>query len=137
MPSILHVVIRVRGAPGPACSAGALTASTIHMTTPPTSSEVPITVRLSRCLPMTFVNRNAGAAVTTKATRTRPSGCVSSPRSPRSPAGYVDRNVCDPLGEIDRQAQDRAELNRNRVHLPIRIGQIDVQQRFSEPEMRG
>lgn len=42
--------------------------STPHMTTPPTISETPMTLRLPRFSPMTFVRSRAGTAVTTNAT---------------------------------------------------------------------
>src|SRR5205823_4913367 len=50
------------------------TASTIHITMPPTMSEMVITHRLSRFLPITFVNAHAGTAVTTNATIIKLSG---------------------------------------------------------------
>ena len=84
--------MRLYGASGPAASDFAFIASTIHMTMPPTSSEVPIMCKLSRCLPMTLVNKNAGIAVTTNAISVRLSGCVNTVRSPRSPPGKVERN---------------------------------------------
>src|SRR5581483_1092147 len=59
---------------GPAASALACMASTIHITIPPMSKEYPMIVMSSRCLPMTFVSRNDGIAVTTKAIITRLSG---------------------------------------------------------------
>src|SRR6476469_8501539 len=52
-------------------------ASTIHMMTPPTSSETPITVRLSRCLPISLVSSSDGTAVQINAIITSESGCVS------------------------------------------------------------
>src|SRR5882724_3169158 len=52
-------------------------ASTIHITIPPTSSDTPITVRLSRCLPIILVRSNDGTAVQTNAIITSESGCVS------------------------------------------------------------
>ena len=45
--------------------------STTHMTMPPMTSDHPMITRLSRCLPMTLVSRNAGAAVQTKAIATK------------------------------------------------------------------
>ena len=61
---------------GPAASAVAFMASTIHITTPPISKELPMMWRLSRCLPMILVKRNAGIAVTTNAMVVSPSGWV-------------------------------------------------------------
>src|SRR6266849_5687419 len=74
MASIFQVWMRVPGAPGPAASDDAFIASTIHITIPPISREAPMMYRLSRCLPMVLVNRNAGIAVVTKATAVRPRG---------------------------------------------------------------
>src|SRR5581483_5243551 len=50
------------------------TASTTHIITPPTMSEVAITCTLSRFFPITLVSKNAGTAVTTKATVVSVSG---------------------------------------------------------------
>ena len=44
---------------------------------------------------------------------------------------------CDSAPEVNRQAQDRAELDDDGIHLPIAVGEADVQQRFGEPQMRG
>src|SRR5580765_2803620 len=63
MESIRQVWINELGAPSPAASDLALRASTSHITIPPINSELPMMARLSRCLPMTFVNRKAGIAV--------------------------------------------------------------------------
>jgi hypothetical protein len=41
------------------------TTSTAHMTTPPAINETPITSRLPRFFPITFVRSSAGTAVTT------------------------------------------------------------------------
>jgi hypothetical protein len=43
----------------------------------------------------------------------------------------------DPLPEIDRQRQDRAQLDDDGEHLPVAILQIDAQQRFGNAQMRG
>src|SRR5579864_6012899 len=43
----------------------------------------------------------------------------------------------DTAPEINRQAQDRAQLNHDGIHLPVAIGEADVQQRFREAQMRG
>src|SRR5215471_19296920 len=49
-------------------------ASTIHMITPPTIRDMPITYRLSRCFPITLVSRKDGTAVNTNAMSTNVSG---------------------------------------------------------------
>src|SRR5207244_2122680 len=67
-------------------------ASTIHITTPPTSNAMLITHRLSRFLPITLVKAQDGSAVTMNATMVRPNGWVRKLRSPRSPFGNVLRN---------------------------------------------
>jgi len=36
----------------------------------------------------------------------------------------------DPAAKIDGQAQDRAQLNNDCVHLPVSVTQIDVKQGF-------
>src|SRR6267378_2362516 len=92
MSSICQVRMRVPVAPNPAVSEVEFSSSTIHITIPPISREVPMIYRLSRCLPISFVIRNAGIAVTTNATMTSPSGCVNGLRSPRLPCGKVERN---------------------------------------------
>src|SRR5580704_10962887 len=92
MSSILQVFMRPPP-PGPAASDFEFQASTSHITIPPTSSEVPMMYKLSKCLPMILVSRNAGMAVTTKATMVRPKGCVRAVLSPRSPAGKVEMNL--------------------------------------------
>src|ERR1700720_2829626 len=43
----------------------------------------------------------------------------------------------DALAEIDRQAKDRAELDDDRVHLPVVVAEIDVKQEFGDAQMRG
>ena len=43
----------------------------------------------------------------------------------------------DPIPKINRQRQDRSQLNHNRVHLPVGIMQIETQQCFDNPQMRG
>ena len=67
-------------------------ASTIHITTPPIISASVITQRLSKFLPITLVNAQAGTAVTTNAIIVRLNGWVRIFRSPRSPFGNVPRN---------------------------------------------
>ena len=86
---------------------------------------------------MTLVSRNDGMAVTTKATATKPKGCVSGVRSPFSPRGKVERKVAMRLAEIYRQAKNCAQLDDDGVHLPVAVRQADVQQRFREPQVRG
>ncbi len=39
--------------------------------------------------------------------------------------------------EIHRQAGDCAELNDNRIHLPIAIRKADMQERFRDAQMSG
>ena len=51
-----------------------------------------MTWRFSRFLPINFVSRKAGIAVTMNAIKTRLRGWVSTVRSPRSPRGKVRRN---------------------------------------------
>jgi hypothetical protein len=41
----------------------------------------------------------------------------------------------DGCPEIDRQRQDRSELNHDGVHLPKAVVQIDLEQRFGDPQM--
>src|SRR5258705_7966423 len=74
MSSMRHVRIGLPDAPAPAFSEVDFAASTTHITIPPSSSAAPITYRLSRFLPITFVSRKEGTAVTTKATMVSPSG---------------------------------------------------------------
>src|SRR5437868_9102531 len=42
----------------------------------------------------------------------------------------------DAIPKINRQRQDRAELNHDGVHLPERIAQRQLKQRFHNPQMR-
>src|ERR1700741_3135432 len=90
--SMRQMRIGLPEAPAPAFSQIAFFASTTHITMPPSNSAAPMTYKLSRFLPMTLVSRYEGIAVTTKATRVSPRGCVSTVRSPRSPRGKVDSN---------------------------------------------
>ena len=46
-------------------------------------------------------------------------------------------NLAMRLAKIDRQAQDRTQLNHDGVHLPVAVGEADVQQRFRNPQVRG
>ena len=43
----------------------------------------------------------------------------------------------DPLTKIDRQCQDRAQLNDDRIHLPEAVLKVDMQQRLADAQMRG
>src|SRR4029450_9523784 len=43
----------------------------------------------------------------------------------------------DPFAKIDRQCQDRAQLNDDRIHLPEAVLKIDMQQCFADAQMRG
>src|SRR5439155_10879988 len=43
----------------------------------------------------------------------------------------------DPAAKIDGQAQDRAQLNNDCVHLPVSVTQIDVKQGFGNAQVRG
>src|SRR5258708_37269573 len=42
----------------------------------------------------------------------------------------------DPRTKVNRQAQNRAQLNHDGVHLPVTIRQADVKQRLGNPQMR-
>ena len=57
MSSIFHVRMGEPGAAGPAFSYFDLAASITHIKMPPISNADPITARLSRFLPMTFVSK--------------------------------------------------------------------------------
>ena len=93
-------------------------------------------VRLSRCLPMILVKRNAGMAVTTKAIMTRLSGWVRMLRSPRSPRGKRRQEFSDAVAEINWQTKNGTELDHDGVHLPIAVGEADMEQSFSDAQMR-
>jgi len=67
--------MRVPVAPNPAISEVEFSSSTIHITIPPISREVPMMYRLSRCLPISLGHQKCGIAVTTNAAITSPSGC--------------------------------------------------------------
>src|ERR1700739_1471259 len=43
----------------------------------------------------------------------------------------------DALAEIDRQTEDRAELDDDCVHLPVAVAEIDVGKEFGDAQMRG
>jgi hypothetical protein len=43
----------------------------------------------------------------------------------------------DPIPKINRQRQDRAELDHYRVHFPEAIVQIELEERFDDAEMSG
>src|SRR6202140_4719012 len=74
MSSIFQVGVRLSAAPGPAASDFEFKASTSHITIPPISSDQPMIRMFSRCLPITFVSKKEGIAVTKKATVVRPRG---------------------------------------------------------------
>src|SRR5450631_324936 len=40
------------------------------------------------------------------------------------------------FAEINRQAEDGAQLDEDRKHLPISVAEVDVQQRFADAQMR-
>src|ERR1700728_4616770 len=42
----------------------------------------------------------------------------------------------DATPEINRQAQDRAELDDDGIHLPVTVGQADVQEQFGDAQVR-
>jgi len=42
----------------------------------------------------------------------------------------------DALAKIDRQRQNRAKLNDDGVHFPEAVMKVDVQQCFTDPQMR-
>src|SRR5438045_8966215 len=67
-------------------------ASTNHMMTPPMNSAHAITQRFSTLGPISFVNRNDGTAVITKALRVRPTGSGNRSRLTLKPRGRVARN---------------------------------------------
>ena len=80
---------------------------------------------------MTSVSKNAGIAVTTNATMARPKGCVRAVRRRARPRESGDQ-LCDAMSKINRQTQDCAKLDYDGVHLPITVGQIDMEQRFEQ-----
>ena len=43
----------------------------------------------------------------------------------------------DAIPKINRQRQDRAELDHDRVHLPEAVVQVELEERFDDPEMSG
>ena len=63
------------------------------MTMPPTNSAIPIPGMLSRFLPITFLSKNEGTAVQTKAIKIRVAGWVRTVRSPRKPLGKVEMRL--------------------------------------------
>ncbi len=46
------------------------------------------------------------------------------------------KKLCDTLTEINGQAQNRAQLDHDRVHLPVAAREINVQKRFADSQMR-
>src|SRR3954452_10592939 len=53
------------------------------------------------------------------------------------PPGKGPQKIQDPVPEVHRQRQDRAELNDDGIHLPERIAQGQMKQRFDDAQMRG
>src|SRR5438034_8486806 len=51
--------------------------------------------------------------------------------------GKGTQKLQNPIAKIDRQREDRAQLNDDRVHLPEAIVQIDAQYRFADAQVRG
>ena len=58
-------------------------------------------------------------------------------RLPLSPRGKVRKKPLDAAPEINRQAEDRAELDDDGIHLPVAVGEADVQQQFGDAQVRG
>ena len=54
---------------------------------------------------------------------------------PPFPARKGGKKFHDAFAEIDRQGQDRAELNYDRVHFPKAIAEIEMQQGFGDTQM--
>src|SRR3954468_24107905 len=50
--------------------------------------------------------------------------------------GKGTQKLCNPRSEINWQAQNRAELDHDGVHLPISITQADVKQGLGNPQVR-
>src|SRR5712691_10952860 len=46
------------------------------------------------------------------------------------------QKFCNSRAKINRKAQDRSQLDHDRVHLPISISEIDVKQRFGNSQVR-
>ena len=67
------------------------------------------------------------------------SGCVSTVRSPRSPRGNVLMNFENALAEVDRQAEDRPELNHDRStsSSSCRYRSHVEQERLGDPQVGG
>src|SRR4051812_40004443 len=51
-------------------------------------------------------------------------------------AGESAEELDDALAKVDRQAQDGAQLNHNRVHLPVAAIERHVQERFCDAQVR-
>jgi hypothetical protein len=99
--------MRVPVAPSPAVSDVAFISSTIHITIPPISSELPMMYKLSKCFPITLVAFRKGS-----------------------------QELRDPFTKINRQAKNRAQLNHDRIHLPVAARQAYVEKGFGNPQMR-
>ena len=57
-------------------------------------------------------------------------------RSPCVPLGKVAKKERDAAAEIDGQAEDRAELDHDRKHLPVTVFEVDAEQRLGNAEVR-
>src|SRR5262245_20537798 len=47
------------------------------------------------------------------------------------------QEVCNPRTKINRQAQNRSQLNHDCVHLPVAVAQINVKEEFGNSQMGG
>src|SRR5205814_196734 len=47
------------------------------------------------------------------------------------------KELRDARAKVDRQAENRAELDNDRIHLPIAVRQADVEQSLGNSEMGG
>src|SRR5215813_2572905 len=45
--------------------------------------------------------------------------------------------LCEACAEINRQAQNRAELDDDGVHLPVAVAEVDVKQKFGDAQVSG
>jgi hypothetical protein len=53
------------------------------------------------------------------------------------PPGERREKGLDLLPEVDREAEDRPQLNNDGIHLPVAAGEIDVRERLGNPQMGG
>ena len=58
-------------------------------------------------------------------------------RSPRFPLRKGTDKLYDAVPKIHWQSENGSELDHNRVHFPEAIVQVDVQERFTNAQMRG